>query len=36
VAIPIYARIARGAVLELRELEFVTAAKAIGGAAPTW
>jgi peptide/nickel transport system permease protein len=31
VAIPIYARIARGAVLELRELEFVTAAKALGG-----
>jgi peptide/nickel transport system permease protein len=31
VAIPIYARIARGAVLELRELEFVTAARAIGG-----
>jgi len=34
VAIPIYARIARGAVLELRELEFVTAARAIGGSAP--
>jgi peptide/nickel transport system permease protein len=34
VAIPIYARIARGAVLELRELEFVTAAKAIGGGGP--
>ena len=34
VAIPIYARIARGAVLELRELEFVTAAKAIGGSGP--
>jgi peptide/nickel transport system permease protein len=31
VAIPVYARIARGAVLELRELEFVTAARAIGG-----
>jgi peptide/nickel transport system permease protein len=31
VAIPVYARIARGAVLELRELEFVTAAKALGG-----
>jgi peptide/nickel transport system permease protein len=31
VAIPIYARIARGAVLELRELEFVTAARALGG-----
>jgi peptide/nickel transport system permease protein len=31
VAIPIYARIARGAVLELREQEFVTAATAIGG-----
>jgi len=34
VAIPIYARIARGAVLELRELEFVTAAKALGGSGP--
>jgi peptide/nickel transport system permease protein len=34
VAIPIYARIARGAVLELRELEFVTAATAIGGSGP--
>jgi peptide/nickel transport system permease protein len=33
VAIPIYARIARGAVLELREHEFVTAARAIGGSA---
>src|SRR4029450_10105950 len=31
VAIPVYARIARGAVLELRELEFVTASRAIGG-----
>jgi peptide/nickel transport system permease protein len=31
VAIPIYARIARSAVLELRELEFVTAARALGG-----
>ena len=34
VAVPIYARIVRGAVLELRELEFVTAAKAIGGSGP--
>ncbi len=34
VAIPIYARIARGAVLELRELEFVTAARALGGSGP--
>jgi peptide/nickel transport system permease protein len=34
VAIPIYARIARGAVLELRELEFVTAGRAIGGSDP--
>jgi len=34
VAIPIYARIARGAVLELRELEFVAAAKALGGSGP--
>jgi peptide/nickel transport system permease protein len=34
VAIPIYARIARGSVLELRELEFVTAARAIGGSGP--
>jgi peptide/nickel transport system permease protein len=34
VAIPIYARIARGAVLELREHEFVTAARALGGSAP--
>ena len=33
VAIPIYARIARGAVLELREQEFVTAARALGGSA---
>ena len=33
VAIPIYARIARGAVLELREHEFVTAARALGGSA---
>jgi peptide/nickel transport system permease protein len=32
VAIPIYARIARGAVLELREHEFVMAARALGGA----
>jgi peptide/nickel transport system permease protein len=32
VAIPIYARIARSAVLELREHEFVTAARALGGA----
>lgn len=31
VSIPIYARIARGAVLELRELEFVTAARGLGG-----
>ena len=34
VAIPIYARIARAAVLELREHEFVTAAKALGGSGP--
>ena len=34
VAIPIYARIARGAVLELRELEFVAAARALGGSGP--
>jgi peptide/nickel transport system permease protein len=33
VAIPIYARIARGAVLELREQEFVTAAWGLGGSA---
>jgi peptide/nickel transport system permease protein len=33
VAIPIFARIARGAVLELREQEFVTAARALGGGA---
>jgi peptide/nickel transport system permease protein len=33
VAIPIYARIARGAVLELREQEFVTAAQGLGGGA---
>ena len=33
VSIPVYARIARGAVLELRELEYVTAARALGGAA---
>jgi peptide/nickel transport system permease protein len=33
VAIPIYARIARGAVLELREQEFVTAARGLGGSA---
>ena len=32
VSIPIYARIARGAVLELRELEYVTAARALGSA----
>jgi peptide/nickel transport system permease protein len=32
VAIPIYARIARGAVLELREQEFVAAARALGSA----
>jgi peptide/nickel transport system permease protein len=31
VSIPIYARIARGAVLELREQEFVTAARGLGG-----
>ena len=31
VAIPIYARISRGAVLELREQEFVTAARGLGG-----
>jgi peptide/nickel transport system permease protein len=34
VAIPIYARIARSAVLELREQEFVTAARGLGGSAP--
>src|SRR5262245_44274647 len=33
VAIPIYARIARGAVLELREQEFVTAARGLVGSA---
>jgi peptide/nickel transport system permease protein len=33
VAIPIYARIARGAVLELRDQEFVTAARGLGGSA---
>ncbi len=33
VAIPVYARIARSAVLELREQEFVTAARALGGRA---
>lgn len=33
VAIPIYARIARGAVLELREQEFVVAARGLGGTA---
>jgi peptide/nickel transport system permease protein len=33
VSIPIYARIARGAVLELRELEYVTAARGLGGSA---
>jgi len=33
VAIPIYARIARGTVLELREQEFVTAARGLGGSA---
>jgi len=32
VSIPIYARIARAAVLELREQEFVTAARGLGGA----
>jgi peptide/nickel transport system permease protein len=31
VSIPIYARIARGAVLELREQEYVTAARTLGG-----
>jgi len=31
VSIPIYARIGRGAVLELREQEFVTAARGLGG-----
>ena len=31
VAIPIYARISRGAVLELRHQEFVTAARCLGG-----
>jgi peptide/nickel transport system permease protein len=31
VSIPIYARIARAAVLELREQEFVTAARGLGG-----
>jgi peptide/nickel transport system permease protein len=33
VSIPIYARIARGAVLELREQEYVTAARGLGGSA---
>jgi peptide/nickel transport system permease protein len=33
VSIPIYARIARAAVLELREQEFVTAARGLGGRA---
>lgn len=33
VSIPVYARIARGAVLELREQEFVTAARGLGGSA---
>src|SRR5574342_943925 len=33
VAIPIYARIARSAVLELREQEFVTAARGLGARA---
>jgi peptide/nickel transport system permease protein len=33
VAIPIYARIARAAVLELRDQEFVTAARGLGGSA---
>jgi peptide/nickel transport system permease protein len=33
VSVPIYARIARGAVLELREQEFVTAARGLGGRA---
>jgi peptide/nickel transport system permease protein len=31
VSVPIYARIARGAVLELREQEYVTAARGLGG-----
>ncbi len=31
VSIPVYARIARGAVLELREQEYVTAARGLGG-----
>jgi peptide/nickel transport system permease protein len=34
VSIPVYARIARGAVLELREQEYVTAARVLGGNAP--
>jgi peptide/nickel transport system permease protein len=33
VSIPIYARIARGAVLELREQEYVTSARGLGGSA---
>jgi peptide/nickel transport system permease protein len=33
VSIPIYARIARSAVLELRELEYVTSARGLGGRA---
>jgi peptide/nickel transport system permease protein len=33
VSIPIYARIARGAVLELREQEYVNAARCLGGRA---
>ena len=33
VSIPIYARIARGAVLELREQEYVNAARGLGGSA---
>jgi peptide/nickel transport system permease protein len=33
VSIPIYARIARAAVLELREQEYVTAARGLGGSA---
>src|SRR5262249_58695154 len=31
VSIPIYARIARGSVLELREQEYVSAARCLGG-----
>jgi peptide/nickel transport system permease protein len=33
VSIPVYARIARGSVLELREQEFVAAARILGGSA---